>query len=71
MAKIELGPGTLYFGEVGVSVNKGDLLIDPTDPDVLRCVQMDCYNNVDGVCDSRDPYRAPELGEECPVYSED
>lgn len=37
----------------------------------LRCVQMDCYNNEDGICVSNSDYRAPELGAECPEYGED
>ena len=39
--------------------------------DKTRCVQFDCYSNEDGVCCEDSWGKMPELGSECPLYSED
>lgn len=37
----------------------------------LRCIQMDCFYNDVGICACSSDYRAPDLGEDCPEYTED
>ena len=36
-----------------------------------RCVEMTCFNNTYGTCQSRDDSWRPELGQDCPEFSED
>ena len=75
--KIKLGSGRLYVEEDGkrlpfLGLTEPVIMVwKPADPEVLRCVQMDCYDNDDGICQSIDEHRAPELGDKCPSYEED